>query len=417
MKITYFHQYFTTNEMSGATRSYEFAKRLVKMGHEVNVITSWREINSRKKNFVTIDSGIKIHWLSVPYSNRMSFSKRMRSFINFALKSAIKSRSIEADIIFASSTPLTIALPAVYISKKKKVPLVFEIRDLWPDIPIAMKILKNSFLCYLARKLELWTYKNAKSLVTLSPQMKEGIISKNVNSKRIAVIPNCSDLKTLSHSDKLAKRFREKRNWLKNRPLLVYAGTFGKVNNLSYAIDLANALRKRNANVRILLIGDGQEKEKLIIKAKKLNVFEKNLYFEKPVPKNEIREYLSAADMCANFVIDIKETWANSANKFFDSLAAGKPIFLNHGGWMQELVLNYQCGLCMHGKNIDIVASELEDAINDFKWLKTAGNSAKNLAVKYFNRDVLAKQLEDVLITTKEGKADIVEKIADGIYT
>ena len=417
MKITYFHQYFTTNEMSGSTRSYEFAKRLVKMGHEVNVITSWREMDDKKVSFVTIDSGIKIHWLPVPYSNHMSFSKRITSFITFALKSAIKARSIKTDIVFASSTPLTIALPAVYVSRKRKVPLVFEIRDLWPDIPIALKILKNPFLCYLARKLELWTYKNAKSLIALSPQMKEGIISKKVISNKIAVIPNCSDLKNLSHSATLGKKFRDKRSWLKDHPLLVYAGTFGKVNNLTYAINLAYALKKRNANVRILLIGDGLEKEKLIIEAKRLNVYEKNLYFEKPIPKNEIRECLSAANMCANFVIDVKETWANSANKFFDSLAAGKPIFLNHGGWMQELIINYQCGLCMHDKNIDVVAHELEEAINDLKWLETAGNSAKNLAIKYFDRDVLAKQLEDVLITTKNGNPEIVEKIATGIYT
>jgi glycosyltransferase involved in cell wall biosynthesis len=403
--------------MSGATRSYEFAKRLVRMGHEVNVVTSWREIGGKKENFVTTDSGIKIHWLPVPYSNRMSFSKRLKSFITFAFKSAIIARSIKTDIIFASSTPLTIALPAVYVSRKRKVPLVFEIRDLWPDIPIAMKILKNSFLCYLAKKLELWTYKNAKSIVALSPQMKEGIMTKNVISNKIAVIPNCSDLITLSHSDKLGKKFRKKRNWLQDHPLLVYAGTFGKVNNLSYAIDLANALRKRNSNVRILLIGDGLEKEELIIKAKKFDVFEKNLYFENPIPKKEIRECLSAADMCANFVSDVKETWANSANKFFDSLAAGKPILLNHGGWMQDLIFNYQCGLCMHGKNIDLVANELDIAMNDLRWLETAGNSAKNLAIKYFDRNILAKQLEDVLITTKNGKSENVEKIATGIYT
>ena len=84
---------------------------------------------------------------------------------------------------------------------------------------------------------------------------------------------------------------------------------------------------------------------------------------------------------------------------------------------MQDLVLNYKCGLCMHGKNIDVVATELDEAINDIKWLEKNSNSAKNLAIKYFDRDSLAKQLEEVLINTKNGKPETVEKIASGIYT
>ena len=72
--------------------------------------------------------------------------------------------------------------------------MVFEVRDLWPDVPIAMKILKNPFLIYLAKSLELWAYKHSNSIVALSPQMKKGIVSKKIDAKKIAVIPNSSDL-------------------------------------------------------------------------------------------------------------------------------------------------------------------------------------------------------------------------------
>jgi glycosyltransferase involved in cell wall biosynthesis len=117
-----------------------------------------------------------------------------------------------------------------------------------------------------------------------------------------------------------------------------------------------------------------------------------------------------------NFVIDVKETWANSANKFFDTLAAGKPIFLNHGGWMHDLIFTYKCGLSMYGKPIEQVADCLDKAVLDVDWLRKAGQNAHKLAQTFFDRDIHAKQLEKVLIATKEGNPKLVEKIAPGEY-
>ena len=152
MKIIYLHQYFNTPEMPGSTRSYEFSKRLVKMGHEVEMITTYRKPLKTKDWFKTKDKGINIHWLPLNYSNHMNFFNRLKVFFVFAWKSYFKAKKINADIVFASSTPLTIAIPAVIIKKKKNIPMVFEVRDLWPDIPIVMKILKNPILIYLAKR-------------------------------------------------------------------------------------------------------------------------------------------------------------------------------------------------------------------------------------------------------------------------
>ena len=120
MKIIYFQQYFNTPEMSGSSRSYEFSKKLVEMGHEVEMITTYREPYKNNEWFETNYDGIKIHWLPLHYSNHMNFLERLKVFFTFVWKSYLRSRKIEGDIIFASSTPLTIAIPAVLISKKKK---------------------------------------------------------------------------------------------------------------------------------------------------------------------------------------------------------------------------------------------------------------------------------------------------------
>ena len=409
-------QYFNTPEMPGSSRAYEFCRRLIKMGHETEIVTSYREPYKNNDWFVTNYNGIRINWLPLKYSNDMSYLKRLKVFFTFAWKSYLKAKKVEGDIIFVSSTPLTIAIPAVFVSKKKKIPMVFEVRDLWPDVPIAMKIIKNPIIIYLAKKLEIWAYKYANSIVALSPEMKEGIVKKKINPKKVAVIPNSSDLDRFKFDEKLALDFRHNRPWLKNKPLLVYAGAFGRVNDLYYAVILAKALKDQNSDIRILLIGEGSEKKKLIEDAKKNGVYEINLFFEKQLPKKDIIACFSAATITANFVIDIKENWSNSANKFFDGLAAGKPILLNHGGWMQDLVHTYKCGLCMHGKKIESVAEELDLAISDKNWLKLSGIAAKKLAKKFFDREIHAQQLEKVLLFTKRNKFESVYKVTNDFF-
>jgi len=425
MNITFLHQYYNNPSMSGGLRTYEFAKYLVKIGHKVNVITSYREKNIKKyKNInhkkikwhLTYEDGIKVHWLHNYYSNHMTFFQRLKSFVRFAYFSAQKASNIKTDIIFATSTPLTIAIPAVYASRKHKVPMIFEVRDLWPQIPIALKILKNPLLRYVANKLENWAYDNASSIITLSPDMKKGIVSKKINPKIIAVIPNLSNLNDFKYNKKIELNFRKNHQWLMQDPLLLYAGSFGKVNNLEYVINLAKSLKKINSKIKILLIGEGKEKESLIISAKKHNLFEKNLFFEKSFSRKIIKEYFMSATMCANFVINVRETWANSANKFFDTLAAGKPILLNHGGWMKDLISHHKCGICVYGMPPHIAAEKLNYFMLNKKWLKITGNNSLKLATKFFDQNKLSKQFAEVINLTKNKKEDMIEKIAPGIY-
>ena len=404
MKIIYFHQYFNTPSMPGGTRSYEFARRLVSMGHEVNMITSYRGTKI-KKYFITKEKGIKVHWIPIYYSNYLSFSNRIFAFIKFAWLSYFKAKDLSADLVFASSTPLTISIPGILISKKKNIHLVFEVRDLWPAVPIALKVLKNYFICCLAKCLENFVYSYAKAIIVLSPTMKKTIISNNkILSSKIAVIPNGSDLIEFKYSSKLEKDFRKKRRWLGTNPLLLYAGTFGKVNNLKYAVNLAFALNKINSNIKILLVGDGIEKNRLIEESKKKRVFQYNIFFEDSAPKYKMREYFSAATVCASFVINVKETWANSANKFFDTLASGKPIFLNHGGWMYDIVNYNNLGIAVYNETISKVAKRLDSFMNNKTLMQKSRQNSLAVAKKLFNREILAKNFEHVLVSTKNSE-------------
>lgn len=403
--------------MSGGTRSYEMARRMVSAGHEVHMVTSSREETNKKSGwYTTNESGVHVHWYPVPYSNNMSYRQRIGAFLAFALSAKKKTAELKGDVVFATSTPLTIALPAVPAARKQKIPMVFEVRDLWPEMPIAMGALKNPVLRYLAHKLERWAYQNASAVVALSPGMKEGVVRTGYPAEKVAVIPNSSDNAEFAYDPDTAAQFRAARPWLGDKPLLVYTGTFGKVNGVGYMVELAKALKAINSDIRILLVGDGAERIQVISSAQQAGVFEDNLFYELQMPKKDIPALLSAATMASALFIDLPEMRRNSANKFFDALASGTPVFLNYGGWMHDLVNAHECGLAMWQKPITEVAEQLELKLHDESWLEQAGHAAKKLAESEFDRDKLAQQLIQVLESAVNQQSHSAAEIAPGTY-
>src|SRR5690554_4196286 len=346
----------------------------------------------------------------------MGYVQRIAAFFSFALAARKKALQLDGDIIFATSTPLTIALPAVPAARRKNIPMVFEVRDLWPEMPIAMGALNNPLLRVAARRLERWAYENASAVVALSPGMKAGVVATGYPAEKIAVIPNSSDNKEFAFDADAAQQFRAARSWLADKPLLVYAGTFGKVNGVGYMVELAKALLARGSDIRILLVGRGAERDRVRSDAKIAKVYQENLFIEDSLPKKDVPALLSAATMSSNLVLDLPEARANSANKFFDGLASGKPILLNHGGWMHELITKHECGLPMWQRSITDAAAALDARMHDQVWLDRAGRAARKLAESFFDRDVLADQLIRVLLAVAEGKPHSAEQIAPGVY-
>lgn len=409
MKIIYLHQYFNTLEMSGGSRSFEMARRMVAEGHKVDVVTSLRDQNSSFKGWKsTSENGITVHWYCIKYSNHMTYAQRIVAFFQFAFIATIKIMKIKGDIIFATSTPLTISIPAIFASKLKRIPMIFEVRDLWPDVPIAIGALKNPISKFLARSLEGWAYKHSDAIVALSLGMKEGVLARGYCLEKVAVIPNGSDIDMFKLIEREAQEARCNRQWLGSDPLLIYTGTVGRINGLSYLVELATKLLMLKSNVKILIVGDGLEVEQVRIKAINCKVYGKNFFMEPMVPKNKIPPILNAATIASNIVIDLPEARANSANKFFDALAAKKPVFINHGGWLHDLVIAKNCGFSAWGFEINDAAMKLDQLLNDPQWLAETSQNSSVLAKEYFDRDFLASRLLTVFSCVLEGRGNEV---------
>lgn len=377
------------------------ARYLAKVGHDVHVISSDRTGRNRAGRWVseTID-GFTVHWFPVPYSNSMSARQRVGAFLKFATKSATKARKLKGDLVFATSTPLTIAIPGMYATLARRTPLVLEVRDLWPELPIALGVLTRSVPIMLARLLERTAYRRSSHIVALSPGMKEGIVRQGVSADRVTVLPNVGDLDFFREDPESGERWRHQLAWLGKRQLIVHCGTIGRVNGVSYLVRLAAETRAQGADICFATVGTGAEEEEVRQLATELGVLDVNFFMLGTMPKREIAKVFSASALTLCLVIPVKELEHNSANKFFDSLAAGRPLAINYGGWHEGLLVANDCGFRFPAKNISDAATSLIQYLASPKDLEQKGKNARALAEREFSLSTIAGRLAEILEAT-----------------
>ena len=362
------------------------------------MVTTWRNPETSFHGWKEeIVDGIHIHWYSSSYSNSFGFIRRLISFIKFAWAARSRSMAIGGEIVFATSTPLTIAIPGVYAAKKLSSPLVFEVRDLWPELPIAIGAIKNPALKYLAKRLELFAYRNSAEIVALSPGMAAGIAKTGYPENRITVIPNSCNTSQFSKRHETDLVF-EKFPFLQNKKIILYAGSLGKMNGVGYLARIAAAVKNIDESVGFLIIGDGAEKQSILDLAKALGVFDENFWMLDRVSKELISSFFAASAMGCSLFIDLPEMQCNSANKFFDTLAAGKPALINYSGWHAKLLTENQAGLVLPPNNIEEAAYELVEFLKNDKLLHKASEEAAILATNQFNTELLYQEFKNVLI-------------------
>ncbi len=392
MHILYIHQHFATPAGSTGTRSYEFARRWVKAGHKVTLIAGHYDIGGlqvsgalyQKQNI----EGINVVVVGTKYSNKQSYLCRVTSFLSFCLLSIYAGlRTKGVDVIYASSKPLTVGIPAMVIKWVKHIPFVFEVRDQWPEIPIELGIITNGFLIKILLWLEKTIYRNCSSLIALSPGQADGIRAVLTEEKPITVIPNSCDI-DMFRPDIDGSAIRQRMGW-GDKFVLLHTGAMGKVNGLDFVINAAEML-KEHSDIMFVLIGDGNQKPSLESRVKELALT--NVEILSSVQKRELSDFYAAVDIGLVIIGNFPIIEHNSANKFFDSLSAGKPVLLNYSGWqrkiLEENAAGFGCDLC----NLDQFVEKVLHLNSHRKQIEQMGQNARRVAVEKFNRDQSAKQ-------------------------
>jgi len=384
--------------MSGGTRSYEMARCLAAR-HDVHVITSQRELDRQagKKWRVSEVDGIHVHWFPVRYSNKMSYKRRMWAFLRFAWVAGRRARKVGGDVVFTTSTPLTVALPGAYVAKALKIPMVLEVRDLWPELPIATGVLRDPFLVRLARWLERFAYSHSAHVVALSPGMKAGVVRAGYPESRVSVIPNSCDNSLFGNPNVDGEAFLAQYLPKAEGPIVTYAGALGAINGVGYLADIAATMLQLDPSIRFVIIGDGRERESIRVRARELGVLNQNLWMLPRMPKQDMPKVLSASTVATSLMIDLPEMWNNSANKFFDALAAGCPVMINYKGWQAELLRETGAGLVVPPQNSEESAGLLHGFLQDSERVSRSGKAARKLAEERFDQDKLANKLKNIL--------------------
>lgn len=395
MKLLYVHQHFSTPLGSAGTRSYENARRMVADGHKVLMVCGsygagntglyGKFMRGQRRGIV---DGIEVIEFDLAYKNRDGFARRIVIFARFAIQSTIVAIVEKYDVIVATSTPLTAALPGLAARWLRRKPFVFEVRDLWPELPRAMGIVKNRVVLAALSAFERCAYRSAHRLIGLAPGIVDGIASHNVSRNRIALVPNGCDLEMFAPDD-----ITETPSGINNRALrAIFCGTHGLANGLNAVLDAAGELMHRNRHdIEFVLVGDGACKAQL--QARAVAEMLTNVTFLNPIGKRELVSLLSTADVGLQILADIPAFYyGTSPNKFFDYLAAGLPTLNNYPGWVASMINENHCGWTVAPGNASAFADALSDAADNRDETRAMGHRALELARRSFDRDKLATE-------------------------
>jgi glycosyltransferase involved in cell wall biosynthesis len=412
MKVLYFDPKFLTPRHAAPTRAYSIARRLVERGHDVTMVARdprWLAVAptappgllARRERV----DGINVIWLRIPYEQRFSKSKRLVSYSAYMLAaSAASLRLGKPDVVYASSTPLTSGVPGAFASRLRGVPFVFELQDLWPAVPAALGFVSPGLELALAERVERGLYARADRLVVCSEAVVSALAERGIPREKLVLVPNFADT-DLFGPDKRDEGFR-RAHGLEGKFVAVYAGAMGASNGVYQLADAALALKRAgDESIRIVAVGDGSEREALERRAQDEGL--DNVVVLPPVPREDVPGLVGSSDVTLTVFAPNPALELNSPNKFFDSLAAGRPVVVNVDGWLRSLVEENDAGVYVPAGDGPALAGALKALAEDPGRLGAMGANARALAVREFARDLLADQLAATLeeVAARNGRA------------
>tara|TARA_R110000868_G_scaffold65871_8_gene196789 strand:- start:925 stop:2148 length:1224 start_codon:yes stop_codon:yes gene_type:complete len=402
MYILYFHQHFSTPSGATGTRSYEMAKKLLSLGHQVTMVCgsynvgatglSNKFINGRREGDV---EGIHVIEFDLSYSNTDGFAIRSWQFVKFAYQSVKIALKQDYDLLFATSTPLTASIPGIFAKIFRRKKFVFEVRDLWPELPKAMGVITNPVMLWGMSVLEKLSYAQADACIGLSPGIVEGIKRRSRKNLPVALVPNGCDISLFENSNETFEMPFE----LKDEQIVAcFTGAHGLANGLDNILDAAQELKNRGDDkIVILFVGEGGVKASLIERAKQQQL--DNCIFLNAMPKHQLVDLLNAADIGLMPLANVPAFYyGTSPNKFFDYISCGLPVLNNYPGWLADMITEYGCGQAVIPDNPKILADALQNMASDKDALVAMGLKGKQLAKEKFNREDLSAQFAQFLI-------------------
>ncbi len=394
-RIVVFYQYFCTPRGAYSTRFYEFTRRWAAAGHRVTVVTSiYDKSDLQPHGFLSRFEieGVRVLAMNLKLSNKHGIVKRLWTFFLYSALSCWYALTLPADVVVASSGPITVGVPGLLARWLRGVPMIFEVRDLWPEGAVQLGMLRAPGAAAVARWFERLCYRGSTAVVALSPGLAEGVLQA-VPSSTVVTIPNAADLEVFFPGHPVPSEIRSESD---GRFVVLYAGTLGRANNGTEIVDLAAELNARQAHdVKLVVIGDGHERPEMERLARERGLA--NLAFLGNRPKTEVAAWheVAGATLCGFKPVPVLATC--SPNKLFDSLAAGKPVLNNTAGWMRDMLDRGGAGFSYRYGDVATAADQILSLRDDPSRRAEMGRRARLLAESEFSRDLLARRYLELL--------------------
>jgi glycosyltransferase involved in cell wall biosynthesis len=402
LRIMLITEYFPPEIGAGSTRAYELARRWSQRGTDVTVVTgfpdypdgiipeSYRGHVLLREKIDTINV-VRTYIYAAP---NKGFLKRSISYVSFMFSSILQGTiaTKKQDLLVASSPPFLVGVAGFVISRLKRIPFIFEVRDIWPASIVQLGQIKNKMIIHLLEWIELFLYRRAAKVVCVTDSFVEDIKARGIPESKMAVIKNGVDL-VFFKPDSLNLELQNQLN-LKGKTVVSYIGTHGLSHALDKILDAASLLHNHKELV-FLFIGDGAEKEKLIKKSQLLKL--NNVRFLASVNKSELSKYYSISDILLVPLRGIPLFKTVIPSKIFEIMAVKKPILLSVDGESRQIVEEAGAGMFVEPENPQDLKDKILELIANPEKVKNMGENGRLYVEKYFDRDRLADQYLDLI--------------------
>lgn len=399
MKLLLLTQYFPPETGAPQNRLFELAVRLNRMGIDITVLTAMPNYPQMKiyKEYAGLDyhyeemSGLKVHRSSIYVSTDRSIISRLRNYFSFVISSrrTAMSKLGDFDLIMCESPPLFLGYTAMYLARKKKAKLIFNVSDLWPESAEKLGVVNNKFLLNKAYQLEAKIYRRS-DLVTGQTQGICKSIANRFPGVKTFWLPNGADLSYYDPARIEKGNWREMNGIKDEDHVFLYAGIVGIAQGLE--VILYAAERLKSDNCVFVILGSGPEKERLMQIS--LDAGLNNVKFLDAVGKTEMPSILKSVDAAIIPLKKLELFKGAIPSKIFEALAMEIPILLGVEGEARDLFIDKgQCGLFFEPQNDSDLVKAIRIMISDKLKMQVMGKNGRKYVDENFNRDLIASKL------------------------
>jgi glycosyltransferase involved in cell wall biosynthesis len=395
MHIAVFSQYHTSPDCPATSRHYTLLAELVKH-HRVTLLTTpaWRT-QQLTQEFPWVPPGVELREAAIPYENKMGPARRALAFAQYAAWAVRAGRRIaQPDVVWGISTPLTAAWAAARVAQHWQVPWVFEVQDLWPSFPVAMGVVPGKLLQNQLFALEKRLYKSAAHIVPLSPDMSRYVAELGISSAKITTLLNGTDLDLAARATPSAVAKLRHEQGLEGQQVVLYAGTFGRANDMPTVVAAAEALVAANPTATWLFLGHGYHTPLVEAAAAR---WPGRIRLVGGQPRHAVFSWFALAEVAVVSFLDMPVLDTNSPAKLYDALAVGTPIVVTNKGWTKMLVEQHGCGWYTPAGDVSSLVATLRAVLADPSAREAAGQRGRALALAEFDRVEIAARMRKIL--------------------